>query len=53
LAPPQNPEYTFMSFLSSVGGDLSLYIGITVLSFVEVAEFAVRLFVAALAKKTY
>ena len=45
------PEYTFMSFLSSIGGDLSLYIGITILSFVEIAEYLARLFLSGLSKK--
>ncbi len=47
------PEYTFMSFLSSIGGDLSLYIGITILSFVEIAELIVRILILSFAKKTY
>jgi hypothetical protein len=47
----ENPEYTFMSFLSSIGGDLSLYIGITILSFVEIAEFLFRLLIHSMSKK--
>ena len=47
------PEYTFLSFLSSSGGDLSLYIGMTILSFLEIGEFVVRLLVASLKKRTY
>ena len=48
----ETPEYTFLSFLSSIGGDLSLYIGITILSFFEVAEFFVRLCIGGITKKT-
>ena len=47
----ETPEFTFLSFLSSIGGDLSLYIGITILSFFEVAEFLVRLCVTGITKK--
>jgi hypothetical protein len=39
----ETPEYTFFSFLSSIGGDLSLYIGITLLSFIKVAELLVSI----------
>jgi len=50
----ETPEYTFLTFLSSVGGDLSLYLGITILSFMEIVEFIMRLFLSALRTlKTY
>jgi hypothetical protein len=39
----ESPQFTTSSLLSNLGGDLSLYIGVTVLSFVELAEFVVRL----------
>jgi amiloride-sensitive sodium channel subunit alpha len=39
----ETAEFTLMSLLSSLGGDLSLYIGITLLSFVELAELVVRI----------
>ena len=48
----ETPEFTFVSFLSSIGGDLSLYIGITILSFFEVAEFIIRLCITGITKKT-
>jgi hypothetical protein len=42
----EDPKFSFLSFLSSIGGDFSLYIGITILSFVEITEFLARLFIA-------
>jgi hypothetical protein len=46
-------EYTFLSFLSSIGGDLSLYIGMTILSFVEIGEFVIRLLISSFKKKNF
>ena len=38
----EEEAFTFMDLLAEIGGDLSLYIGITVLSFFEFFEFFVR-----------
>jgi hypothetical protein len=42
-----------MSFLSSIGGDLSLYIGMTILSFVEIGEFVIRVLISSFKKKNF
>ena len=47
----ETPSYTFLSFLSSIGGDMSLYIGITILSFFEMGEFIIRLFISSITRK--
>ena len=49
----ESPEYTFLSFLSSIGGDLSLYIGVTILSFFEVAELIIRLLISTIVSRIY
>ncbi len=36
------PAYTPVSLLSSVGGSLSIFMGISTLSYLELAEFFVR-----------
>lgn len=47
-------SFAFMDLMSEIGGDLSLYIGITVLSFFELLEFFVRLTYKALdSRKQY
>ena len=42
----ESAEYTLLTLLTSIGGDLSLYIGITFASFFEFFEFLIRLFMA-------
>ena len=42
------PEYTSNSFLSALGGALSIYQGLTILTIFEFIEFIVRLAKAAL-----
>ena len=37
------PEYTFITFLSALGGALSLYLGISFIQAFEVMEFIVKL----------
>ena len=39
----ESPTYTFSSFFSNLGGSLSLYIGISFISALEMAEFAVKI----------
>ena len=41
----ENPEYTFLSFLSSLGGAVSLYLGISFIQVFEVVELVIKLFV--------
>ena len=40
----ENPEYTFMGFLSGLGGAVSLYLGISFIQVFEVVEFMIKLF---------
>ena len=42
----ENPEYTFLSFLSSLGGAVSLYLGISFIQVFEVVELIIKLFVS-------
>ena len=46
-------EFSFMELLAQVGGNLSLFIGITFLSFLELLEFLIRLAFTAATKRTY
>ena len=43
-AVSEEPEYTFLTFLSGLGGALSLYLGISFIQVFEVVEFVVKLF---------
>jgi hypothetical protein len=47
----EEEAFPFMSLVSEIGGDLSLFIGITILSFVEFAEFLIRLLCSCIASK--
>ena len=40
----EEPEFTFLTFLSGLGGALSLYLGISFIQVFEVVEFVVKLF---------
>ena len=40
----ENPEYTFFGFLSTLGGAVSLYLGISFIQLFEVAELAAKIF---------
>ena len=42
----ENPEYTFLTFLSSLGGAVSLYLGVSFIQVFEVVELVVKLFVS-------
>ena len=39
----ETPEYTFLTFLSSLGGAVSLYLGISFIQVFEVVEFMIKL----------
>lgn len=38
----ESPKYDFGSFLVSLGGAISLYLGISIVSFFEIVEFVMR-----------
>ena len=38
----ESPEYDFWSFLSTLGGSMSLFLGITIVSSMEFVELLVR-----------
>ena len=46
----ENPEYTFLTFLSSLGGAVSLYLGISFIQVFEVVELVVKLFVSCISQ---
>ena len=40
------PEYTFLTFLSSLGGAVSLYLGISFIQVFEIVQFLIKLLVS-------
>ena len=52
MSVTESPEYTAFTFLSALGGSMSLYLGITFISAFELMELVIRMIAAGLKSKS-